>query len=1101
MFNRLKSTAKYDIGPQALAVCSNYPLAAISSNSSIVLFDINSPFEPQLIFHHSSSNLDKKQNSSSYTNLSFHQGKTYSSDKPRYLAASHESSILIYDATGATLNPLIARMTMPYQYKEPIGSLKWYGDETILSCSSSLIALWDMRETSSGSMTSRPSSVIHGKGWIGFAFASNHWNDSNHNKTHQIAVLSADGIVCIFDERKTLATSDYYHPSSAATTGSMLHQFKAHDVAFGIESLGDKWLTWGMDKVKDTVVKVWNDDTMNTDHYWSIGATTTTTTNTSGEDDTNNTSTSKTKEEHQRLSTMDSNSASNIGCSHEHKIENLMTVRPLPDSSEGFVTVSSPKQDSFGRNSTPSMFQTDLWKVSTSPKTNETMSSQLSMDLLLSFQSGDEHDNLLTQMVGRDYLDGHLIGAELSRTAGELILCGLNDKGFFTAHSLPEASVLYKGETNTQSDKNSTKTSPFRYHMKPNAPDYLKVYMDNDNETNPTQDFLMKSEGRRMQSPVFGDNENFFQSFEGAGMQFDLDEENVEVHEPVLPMIIGSTIPATSDLEVEEIIELTVNDEIDMNKAARVPCPRLCGAVFGINGALITFNNGDVKSMWSWYTFGQVDTSSRKNEPKSSITTLQKNDLLSHLEGEIKGSKPGMDSNRISKQDFPKSFLDLLSVNKAAKVAQWGNEADDDGDDEQSANDNGALISDTDESDDVTISDDSSSSDSDESLNYNDMHSQSNVDALYNSYFGGSLDLSERKEQKQEMEDEKVVQKIGRPRGESFALGPVTDTLVRKVYLTNEYSALSLQEQCPELADMWKFGAWDDESIDIHLKSDEEGAILNEREDEKVNDRKESCPRIEILSAKIPSAVIRKRLGKVSGICLHNAKGALEIGQREKADVWNVIAEIVDNHASFAYDDFDRWFNADGSALTSVLLKNILNFYEKQGDFQMLATIVTVLNAAKNASGDESSWVGNILPPDEARFDMYIRTYSGLLYSWGKLSSRAKLNKFLSSSKMQRVQNSDMEIIPFTPCCHSCNLKVSPSSNICTNCRGWAFQCSICTNSVRGLYTFCPICYHGGHTNHILSWFQENSICPTGCGCACVLTSAEDETEEAKNIK
>ena len=1089
MFHRLKSTAKYDNQPNALATCPNDPIAAISFNHSIVLFNIHSPFEPQLIFHQSSSASSKSNYNPTQTttNLSF-QHKSSTSDKPRYLAASHESSILIYDTSGVTLNPLVSRMSMPYQYKEPLQKLKWYDEDTIMSCSSSFIALWDIRESSSSSGTithSRPSSLIHGKGWMSVAFPSKSNNtSSSSSKAHQIAVLSANGIVSVFDERKTLASSDY-NVSSLPTSGSILHQFKAHDLAFGIESFGDNWITWGMEKDKDTVVKLWNEEKLNVDHYWYMG----TTTNSSAEDDAIHTPSTH---EHRRINTVDSNTASNIGCSMEHKIENLMTVRPLPDSSDGFVTISSPKQDS-----APSMFQTDLWNISTVSKANQTTPPQLSMDLLVSFQSGDENDHFLTQMVGRDYLEGHLIGAELSRNDdGALLLCGLNDKGFFTTHSIPEASVFYKKGDETTKSNNSTKKSPFRFKMQPNTTEHLKVYTDE----KPTQEVLYKPEGKRIKSPDLGDSDNFFQTFEGIGMQFDLDEENAEVTEPALPLIIGSTIPANTDLEVEEINELTVNDEIDINKAARVPCPRLCGAVFGINGALITFNNGDVKNMWTWYTFGQVDTSSRNNEMKSSISMLHENELLSNLEDDMKGSKTGIDSTRTSKQNFPKSFLDLLNVNKAAKVAQWGNEADDDDDDEQSTNGNDELMSDTDESDDINISDDSSSSDSDDSLNYHDLHSQSNVEALYNSYFGSGLDLTESKEQEKETNEEQKVEKRGRPRGESFALGPVTDTLVRKVYFSTAYSELSLQGQCPELADMWKFGAWDDDNIGTHLNSDGKARMLNEREEEEINDRKESNPRIEILSAKIPSVYTRNRLGKVADICLHNAKCTREVGQHDKADVWNVIAEIVDNHASCAYDDFDRWFNSDGSALTSVLLKNILDFYEKQGDFQMLATIITILYAVKNASGDESGWVGNILPADEVRFDMYIRTYSALLYSWGKLSSRAELNKFLSSSKIQRVHHSDLEIIPFTPCCHSCNLKVNPSSNICTNCRGWAFQCSICTNSVRGVYTFCPICHHGGHTNHMLSWFKENSICPTGCGCACVLSPTEDEAEEAKNI-
>ena len=35
-------------------------------------------------------------------------------------------------------------------------------------------------------------------------------------------------------------------------------------------------------------------------------------------------------------------------------------------------------------------------------------------------------------------------------------------------------------------------------------------------------------------------------------------------------------------------------------------------------------------------------------------------------------------------------------------------------------------------------------------------------------------------------------------------------------------------------------------------------------------------------------------------------------------------------------------------------------------------------------------------------------------------------------------------------------------------------------------YTFCTLCRHGGHCDHMLEWFAENETCPvSGCDCAC----------------
>lgn len=37
-----------------------------------------------------------------------------------------------------------------------------------------------------------------------------------------------------------------------------------------------------------------------------------------------------------------------------------------------------------------------------------------------------------------------------------------------------------------------------------------------------------------------------------------------------------------------------------------------------------------------------------------------------------------------------------------------------------------------------------------------------------------------------------------------------------------------------------------------------------------------------------------------------------------------------------------------------------------------------------------------------------------------------------------------------------------------------------------GPSNFCIVCGHGGHTYHLASWFKNETVCPTGCGCYCL---------------
>ena len=47
---------------------------------------------------------------------------------------------------------------------------------------------------------------------------------------------------------------------------------------------------------------------------------------------------------------------------------------------------------------------------------------------------------------------------------------------------------------------------------------------------------------------------------------------------------------------------------------------------------------------------------------------------------------------------------------------------------------------------------------------------------------------------------------------------------------------------------------------------------------------------------------------------------------------------------------------------------------------------------------------------------------------------------------------------------------------------------------ITGLVSFCIKCNHGGHAVHMHDWFANNNTkCPSGCGCSCILTHKSGE--------
>lgn len=246
-----------------------------------------------------------------------------------------------------------------------------------------------------------------------------------------------------------------------------------------------------------------------------------------------------------------------------------------------------------------------------------------------------------------------------------------------------------------------------------------------------------------------------------------------------------------------------------------------------------------------------------------------------------------------------------------------------------------------------------------------------------------------------------------------------------------------------------------------------------------------------------------EELEEIKRICLHNASVCEAFGSTEKAGVWNLLAETVDSQVKDNGKGFNGWGGNGGGALGVDLVSNLLRYYESLGDVQMLATMFCVLSGGHRSTRRPGR--PYLLPQgQEEKYDAYIRRYAELLYGWGLLSLRAELNKHLlrisprfeknpSSGEKTGTERSPGLALVFV--CPRCDRDADPDTNICRTCQDFAFRCSICDSAVRGLFTVCDTCNHGGHVEHIKSWFAKHDECPTGCGCNCTFTSYVPHTD------
>uniref|UniRef100_A0A4W3HDM2 WD repeat domain 59 n=1 Tax=Callorhinchus milii TaxID=7868 RepID=A0A4W3HDM2_CALMI len=120
-------------------------------------------------------------------------------------------------------------------------------------------------------------------------------------------------------------------------------------------------------------------------------------------------------------------------------------------------------------------------------------------------------------------------------------------------------------------------------------------------------------------------------------------------------------------------------------------------------------------------------------------------------------------------------------------------------------------------------------------------------------------------------------------------------------------------------------------------------------------------------------------------------------------------------------------------------------------------------------------------PANMLQYDDFKKCYGEILYRWGLREKRAEVLKFVSCPP---DPHKGIEFGVY--CCH-CRSEVRGTQ--CAICKGFTFQCAICHVAVRGSANFCLTCGHGGHTSHMMEWFRTQEVCPTGCGCHCLLES------------
>eukprot|EP00833_Pecoramyces_ruminatium_P002170 jgi/Orpsp1_1/1176202/evm.model.c7180000056752.2 len=169
------------------------------------------------------------------------------------------------------------------------------------------------------------------------------------------------------------------------------------------------------------------------------------------------------------------------------------------------------------------------------------------------------------------------------------------------------------------------------------------------------------------------------------------------------------------------------------------------------------------------------------------------------------------------------------------------------------------------------------------------------------------------------------------------------------------------------------------------------------------------------------------------------------------------------------------------------MVKELLDYYSEQSDVQMCVTILLVLKDKINISNEiKQHWFWSYIVNK-----ILISLFSN--FNFIELLRRFKLwciaTDILSKCSVSVINQINQTSTVIYVSCNNCKKPILSSKNgywFCDDCKKLTNKCSICHQIVKGLYTWCQCCGHGGHLKCYVKWFKFMNECPAGCGHNCL---------------
>ncbi|XP_049850927.1 GATOR complex protein WDR24-like [Schistocerca gregaria] len=151
------------------------------------------------------------------------------------------------------------------------------------------------------------------------------------------------------------------------------------------------------------------------------------------------------------------------------------------------------------------------------------------------------------------------------------------------------------------------------------------------------------------------------------------------------------------------------------------------------------------------------------------------------------------------------------------------------------------------------------------------------------------------------------------------------------------------------------------------------------------------------------------------------------------------------------------------------VLPDILDHHELIGDVQTCVIVALMLHRE--------------LAIQPRRLLAWVRAYIDLLHRDRMWNSS---NYIIKHCCLESVRDINKMNTSYATKCAACNKAMSDALGAyCSYCKKIASFCAVCNQSVKGIFVWCQVCGHGGHSKHMKQWFSTQTNCPMGCGHAC----------------